>query len=197
MSASPFKIPLKDLPTHRHVDVGGAFVSQALAGMAVRDALEAPADDPDAGAAVLDVDLYADGTTVFANGSIKGRVRVACGRCVAAVDVPFDEKIRVTYLPKHEIEADSADEKPAPESDEGVELDEEDLDLFPYDGEAIDLEPLVREQVILAVPYAPLCKEDCAGLCPQCGADRNAGPCGCEKPVDPRFAALKGLKLPS
>ena len=197
MAASPFKVLLKDIPTHRHLDVGGAFVSQALAGMAVRDALEAPVDDPDAGAAVLDVDLYADGTTVFANGSMKGHVRVACGRCVGAADIDFDEKIRVTFLPKHELEADKPDAKPDPASDEGVELDEEDLDLFPYDGEAIDLEPLVREQVILAVPYAPLCREDCLGLCPQCGADLNAGACGCEKPVDPRFAALKGLKLPS
>jgi uncharacterized protein len=195
--SSQFRIPLKDLPTHRKVEVGGAFVSQALAGMAVRDALEAPADDPGAGAAVLDVDLYADGTSVFANGSMKGHVRVACGRCVGPVDVPFAEKIRVTYLPKHELEADAADEPAKPESDEGVELEEEDLDLFPYDGDAVDLEPLVREQVILAVPYAPLCREECAGLCPQCGADLNAGPCGCEKPVDPRFAALKGLKLPS
>src|SRR6185437_2122402 len=141
--------------------------------MAVRDALEPPVDDPDAGVAVLDVDLYADGTTVFANGSIKGRVRVACGRCVGAVDVPFDEKIRVTYLPKHELDEDAEDEKAKAKaasdsgSDDGVELDEGDLDLFAYDGEAIDLEPLLREQVILAVPYAPLCREDCAGLCPQ------------------------------
>jgi uncharacterized protein len=197
--SSQFRIPIKELPTHRRVDVGGAFVSQALAGMAVRDALEAPADDPEAGKAVLDVDVYADAedTSVFANGSIKGHVRVACGRCVGPVDVPFDEKINVTYLPKHELEAKDEGEKAKPEAEEGVELDQEDLDLFPYDGDAIDLEPLVREQVILAVPYAPLCREECAGLCPQCGADLNAGPCGCEKPVDPRFAALKGLKLPS
>jgi len=72
-----------------------------------------------------------------------------------------------------------------------------DLDLFPFDGEKIDLEPLFREQFVLAIPYAPLCREDCKGLCPQCGIDRNTGTCSCEKPIDPRLAALKGLKLPS
>jgi uncharacterized protein len=197
MSSSPFKVLLRDLPTHRHIDVSGVFVSQALAGMTVRDALEAPPDDPDAGKAVLDVDLYADGTSVFANGTMKGHVRVACGRCVGPVDVGFDEKIRVTYLPKHEMQEEDEDEAKPESDDEGVELEEEDLDLFPYEGEAIDLEPLVREQVILAVPYAPLCREDCKGLCPQCGVDLNTGSCRCEKPIDPRFEALKGLKLPS
>jgi uncharacterized metal-binding protein YceD (DUF177 family) len=83
------------------------------------------------------------------------------------------------------------------DDDLGVELATDDLDVFPYTGDAIDLEALVREQFVLSVPYAPLCKEDCLGLCPQCGTDRNVAPCDCEKPIDPRFAALQGLKLPS
>ena len=185
-----FRVPVRDLPTHRHIVVGGPFVASALAGMPVRDALEAPVEDPDAGEAVIDADLYADETTVFANGTIKGSVRVACGRCVGPVDVAFEDKLRVTFLPKHELEAKA-------ESEDGVELEAGDLDLFPYDGDAVDLEPLLREALVLAVPYAPLCREDCKGLCPQCGADRNLAPCQCEKPIDPRFEALKGLKLPS
>jgi uncharacterized protein len=60
----------------------------------------------------------------------------------------------------------------------------------------LGLEPLVREQFILAVPFAPLCKDDCLGLCPTCGIDKNVESCACEKPIDPRFAALQGLKLP-
>ena len=55
---------------------------------------------------------------------------------------------------------------------------------------------MLREQFVLAVPFAPLCREDCKGLCPQCGIDLNTGTCACEKPVDPRLAALKGLKIP-
>jgi uncharacterized protein len=90
----------------------------------------------------------------------------------------------------------SEDEEPAADS-EGAEVRDEDLDTFAFDGEKIDLEPVFREQFVLAVPFAPLCREDCKGLCPQCGIDRNSGTCSCEKPIDPRLAALKGLKLPS
>ena len=66
-----------------------------------------------------------------------------------------------------------------------------------FSGERIDLEPLFREQFVLAIPYAPLCSETCKGLCPQCGIDRNTDSCACEPPIDPRLAALKGLKIPS
>jgi uncharacterized protein len=197
VKGSPFRVPVRDLPTHRRIEVAGPFVAGALQGLAVREALEAPPEDPDAGAAVIDVDLYADGTTVFAAGTISGHVRVACGRCVGPADIKFDEKLRVTFLPKSEMDEVDTTLESKLESEEGVELAEGDLDLFGYDGESVDLEPLLREQLILAVPYAPLCKEDCLGLCPTCGADRNLAPCHCEKPVDPRFEALKGLKLPS
>jgi uncharacterized protein len=94
------------------------------------------------------------------------------------------------------------DEDGAPGEDdgEGAEVGADDLDVFAFDGERVDLEPLFREELVLAVPYAPLCKEDCKGLCSQCGADLNSGACGCRPPIDPRLAALtklKGLKLPS
>jgi uncharacterized protein len=89
------------------------------------------------------------------------------------------------------------DDEPPATAEDGAEVAEGDLDLFPFDGDKIDLEPLMREQFVLAIPYAPLCKEDCKGLCPQCGIDRNTASCTCEKPIDPRLAALKGLKLPS
>ena len=196
---SPFRVRLKDLPTHRRIEVDGPFVARALAGLALREALEAPPDDPDAGAGVAELDLYAEaehgvgGGSVFASGRIDGWLHVACGRCVGPVRVPLAETLRVTYVPHAEAEA-----KGERDDAEGeVEIAEDDLDVFPYEGETIDLEPLIREQFILAVPYAPLCKDDCKGLCPQCGIDRNFATCNCEGPLDPRFAALKGLKLSS
>jgi uncharacterized protein len=71
----------------------------------------------------------------------------------------------------------------------------DDLDLFPYSGEEVDLAPLLREQIILAVPYAPLCSDACRGLCVVCGIDRNTGTCTCDPtPIDPRWLALKILK---
>ena len=71
-----------------------------------------------------------------------------------------------------------------------------DPDAFPIEHGQLDLAPMVREEVLLAVPDAPLCRPDCAGLCPTCGADRNVGPCGCDDEVrDDRWAALEELKL--
>jgi uncharacterized protein len=204
---TPFIVETRDLPTHRTVQVPGTLVAEALAGLPMREALEAPAGAP-AGGGALDVDLYADGTHVFASGTMKGWLEVACSRCVGPVKLPLDEAIRVTFMPRKELAAlgvgDEADEPAAPgaaataEDEEiGAEVGAAELDVFPYDGDKVDLEPLIREQFVLAVPYAPLCKDDCAGLCAQCGIDKNQGSCACEAPPDPRFAALRGLKLPS
>ncbi len=188
--ASPFRVADRDLPAHRELVVTPAFVAEATRGLPLRDALDGDAaTEGDGGAAALE--LYEDGENVHVHGTIRGQVTVACSRCVGPVAVRLDEAVRVTYLPAHAMPADE------PGDDDGVELAEDDLDVYPYDGETVDLEPLVREQFVLAVPFAPLCREDCLGLCPQCGADRNFAPCACEKPLDPRFAALAGLKLPS
>lgn len=62
-----------------------------------------------------------------------------------------------------------------------------------HDGD-VDLEPMVRDAVLLELPQAPLCREGCLGLCPTCGADRNLEPCDCEPPADPRWAALDVLR---
>lgn len=63
-------------------------------------------------------------------------------------------------------------------------------------GDQIDLAAVVREYALLELPEAPLCRDDCAGICPQCGADRNEAPCDCDVAVsDPRWAALDGLRL--
>src|SRR5207244_13446979 len=108
------------------------------------------------------------------------------------VKLELDEKLLVTFMPPSEM---PADDDTVAANEDGAEIATEDLDLFPWDGDKIDLEPLFREQFVLAIPYAPLCREDCKGLCPQCGIDLNTGTCTCEKPVDPRLAGLKGLKL--
>ena len=68
-------------------------------------------------------------------------------------------------------------------------------DAFAFDGEQLDLGPMVRELVLMELPPAPLCRPDCAGICAQCGADRNAAPCECRQDVvDPRWAGLEQLR---
>ena len=69
-----------------------------------------------------------------------------------------------------------------------------DDELYPIVDETIDLGPLARDAVVLELPMAPLCRDDCAGLCVQCGANRNEGECGCVAPRDPRWANLDVLR---
>ena len=71
----------------------------------------------------------------------------------------------------------------------------EDPDAYAIENDQINLLPMVRENILLAVPLGPLCSEDCPGFCPQCGADLSQGECGCSREVtDPRWAALEALK---
>ncbi len=188
---NPFKVAMRELPASRRIEVSSAFVAEAVKGLPLRDALDG--DDVTGGdGGTAELELTEAGENVYAQGSVTGAITVACSRCVSPVAVRFDEPVRVTYVPAHAMPADDV----AP-TDEELELAQDDLDVYPHDGETVDLEPLVREQFVLAVPFAPLCREDCLGLCPQCGSDRNHTPCVCEKPIDPRFVALQGLKLPS
>ena len=72
----------------------------------------------------------------------------------------------------------------------------EDADEEVFDGKTIDLDPIVREQVLLALPMNAVCREDCKGLCAQCGQNLNEKQCGCEtKVIDPRLAPLMNIKL--
>jgi uncharacterized protein len=187
---SPYSVLVRELPTKRRFEVRPSQVGEWLKGMPMRDALSAPDPDPQAGEGTAELDLYADGTHVFASGPFRGHLVVACSRCIGPVRIELDDKLRVTFMPPGEMPQDDD-----AASAEGAEVAEEDLDTFPFDGERVDLEPVLREQFVLAVPFAPLCVETCKGLCPQCGIDLNTGTCACEKPIDPRLAALKGLKI--
>ncbi len=190
----PYAVLLRDLPAHRTFVVSGETVSDWVKGLPMREALGAPAIDPDAGHGAADLELHiTDGEQVFVSGRFKGHLNVACSRCVGVAKLVIDDRVRVTFLPKTQMPADDADAG----DEDGAEVAEDDIDLFPYEGEHVDLEPLFREEFVLAIPYAPLCREDCRGLCAQCGIDKNSATCSCEKPIDPRLAPLKGLKLPS
>ena len=69
-----------------------------------------------------------------------------------------------------------------------------DEDTYPIEGDHLDLQPLVRDALLLELPLAPLCREDCRGLCPECGADLNAAPCECRPAGDPRWGPLDVLR---
>lgn len=127
-----------------------------------------------------------DGHQVRLRGTITARAEVDCDRCLKSVDVPVETSFDVSYVPADDYGA---------EPEAAAELQEEDLSLSVFDGGAIDVDDLVREQVLLALPTRALCGEDCKGLCPVCGANRNMDSCNCETTeVDPRWAALKDLR---
>ena len=129
-----------------------------------------------------------DGVKLRLAGTLSASVRVFCGRCLAAIDIPVDEGFDLMYLP------------PLTSTREGDEreLAMEDLDVGFYQNDVIDLDDLVREQIELALPMTRLCSDDCRGLCPACGENLNQAQCSCKTElIDPRLAALKDLKLSS
>ena len=124
---------------------------------------------------------------VRVTGKIEGAVEVQCDRCLRPVASPLQTEFDLAYAP-----ASVLDEA---EADEVKELQDEDLIVAFYEGDRLDVDELVREQVLLALPMRLLCREDCKGLCLSCGADLNNDPCACAQPeVDPRWSALAALK---
>lgn len=149
---------------------------------------------------------------VFVTGRFSAQLSCPCRRCTTDVAVPVDIDFSLRMVPEarppREDEVEGAPVLPSRrrkqqrKEDDGqtpmaasFELDE--IDAEPFDGKTIDLDPVVREQVLLALPVSVVCKEDCKGLCPTCGADRNVQDCGHGKvkEVDARLAKLKDIKL--
>jgi len=158
-----------------------AYVEEA-AGLNARLSGGAPDFRMDQG---LSVDLvhYRAGLDLFFTGTLRAEVTGTCARCldeyVFRLEAPF------TFVLAPRVVAGEGAEP---------ELSADDLSLSFFEGEEIDLSPLVHEQAILALPTRPLCRDDCRGLCARCGANLNAGPCGCpaETP-DPRLSVLRTL----
>ena len=74
-----------------------------------------------------------------------------------------------------------------------AEEQDDNVDLFPLDGDAVDLDEVLSTCFILDMEQKVLCRDDCRGLCPSCGKNLNDGPCGCTEPGDPRLAVLGSL----
>jgi uncharacterized protein len=123
------------------------------------------------------------GNEVFVNGHVDTRAQVECDRCLKLIELPVNADFELEYITGSEYETSAV-----------AELTEAEMSVAVFDGEALDVDEIVKEQILLAVPTRMLCREDCKGICPQCGVDRNTGECNCEtKEIDPRWAALKNL----
>ena len=126
-------------------------------------------------------DIVAD---IRLKGQFAGKFSVPCARCVEPVEIPLDSEFDLIFRPIG-ADAGSAERSiTAPETEIGY-----------YQKDSLALEDVLREQVLLALPVRTLCKPDCKGLCPRCGANRNLQACNCDEgPSDPRWEALSGLR---
>jgi uncharacterized protein len=116
-------------------------------------------------------------------GTVTADVSAACSRCLEPVDRHLEIEFDDTFV-------DSSNESTEAET----EISDEELDEALVIGGKIDVSEIVREQILLAMPEQLFCREDCRGLCPKCGSNRNLIDCNCaDDDIDPRWAALKNL----
>jgi uncharacterized protein len=116
---------------------------------------------------------------VVVTGTVGTRWAGECRRCLKPVEGRLVLPVRELYQPHSDRTGAGADDE----------------ETYPLEGDQLDLLPLARDAVLLELPQAPLCRPDCAGLCPTCGTDLNAGPCPCRPaPADPRWSALDALR---
>lgn len=111
----------------------------------------------------------------FWDARVRVDLEVSCRRCLRPVPLPLDQRVRALFT------EDEATDDPSAYP-------------IPHGARELDLAAAVREEVMLAVPEFSVCREECRGLCPRCGADLNTGSCGCRPHTDPRWAVLEGLK---
>ena len=166
-TSHPLRIPVADL-LRRPGATRVVEVDAPVEGLA-NDAAQVPSDAPVTG--TLSLERLTDGLVV--RGTLEAQWAGSCSRCVA----PVHGRISVHV-------------------DELFEREPLEGETYLLEDDVVNLEPMVRDALTLELPSAPLCREDCAGLCPTCGIDRNVASCECrtDEP-DPRWAALRSLEL--
>ncbi len=129
----------------------------------------------------VNLQLSPDGKDVHVHGELEATVPQTCGRCLEPFPAHVTAPIDVTLTPR-----------PNTVGGDRHELGADDLDTDFYVGDELDLDRLIDAETTLALPMKPLCRTDCRGLCPVCGANRNVVACQCpDRAPDPRLAALK------
>jgi len=184
---------------------------------------EHPTEYHAGGPATVKARLTRMGKKILVQSKFEVPLTGSCKRCLKDVALSEEIELTLTYQPaannrdekntRKKVDSLSGDESQTlserKRSSGGHDIHEDQegsagsfelalADEETYSGTAIDLAPAIREQVILAAPPSPLCSEDCKGLCPICGQDKNLRDCGCvEARIDPRWEALKAVQLPT
>lgn len=164
-----FKVSVSEILGHpglyRDVKVKGSLPD-------VGNALARVPDEP------IDGDLRAESVVegILVTGPVTAPAAFTCARCLQPISTDVEVEVCELFVaPGHE----------APAEEESYEVR----------GEEIDLEPMLRDAITLALPLNPVCREDCAGICATCGKDLNKGACECtDEELDPRWAGLAELR---
>jgi len=119
------------------------------------------------------------------HGKLEVGLEMNCDRCLEPVPYRLATSFDLFYRPLPELEGPGHE----------VELDEGETQIGFYEGEGIELGEILREHILLSMPMQMVCDQNCRGICPSCGINRNTGECNCEtKPADDRWAALRNLR---
>ena len=122
----------------------------------------------------IEVRASKSGHDVVVHGTLDMVLTAPCARCLEPATIPIHSELSVLYVPASSLKNE----------DDGEELTDAEADTFPFSGETVVLDDLVRDELVLGVPMIPLCSEDCTGMSP--APDQSTG----DKPIDPRLAPL-------
>jgi uncharacterized protein len=133
------------------------------------------------------VNLSRSGKIILVKSAIEARVKCTCARCLDPFTLTLSSEIRFSLKPRPDPNLASAEE---------VELTRDDVETDFYEGEDVDVSPLIQDQALLTLPSKVICREDCRGLCPHCGKNLNRETCQCRSSeIDPRLASLKNFRV--
>ena len=177
---------LTETPTTLHFSANRAWWRESRGDDArMEDALAEPIE--------VEVRAHRMGADLYLEGEAAGALELTCGRCLERYREPIREGFRLVLEPAgNRVPADP--EGAAGLARNGLFLSDE-LESGWFQGSEVDLGPFVQEVIELLLPVQPVCREDCRGLCPRCGVDRNHESCDCAEQVKlSPFAALEALK---
>ena len=138
----------------------------------------------------FDLHIYPERDLIVVKGRLETQAALSCGRCLDTFETPLRSRFTLRY--GREFTQDLHGDDPGE-----IELTADQIGVTYHQADEIVLDDALQEQVVLALPFRPLCREDCKGLCQGCGADLNREPCGCgDRDRETPFAVLKNMQLP-